>query len=414
MEKYYLGIEGELLEIGNDYPVKIGFIGCGSHAFRHIYPSLQFLPVDLVAVCDTNLEKAQLFKRQFGAQNCYTDYQEMLEKESLDAVMVVVGFDTDGSPLYPPIVKTILERGIPVWFEKPPCKNSVEIMKMIESAKIGHTFAQVGFKKMYMPAVKKVREIITSKDFGNINTYTVRYPVDLPSDIRNIEEAGPRRFLDDFVHVASTIVTLVGRPDRIIYRRSKDDVAIVTLLHDSGHVGSIHFCPSASEMCPLEQLEIVGSGANVLLNNNIEIFHYPKTKRLPYGRTESFIPVSGKGAEYFTPEFSLGQLHNKGLFLLGYFNELKEFVTAVSEKRYPEYAHLNDALAVMQLYDAFAGEEGQEINVGHNQRIERFDNQDTKNSAPLCPNCHEQMFLKDGWNYNCKNCGRMVASSELE
>jgi predicted dehydrogenase len=411
---YYLGLEGELIKTERGYPIKIGFIGCGSHAFRNIYPCLQFLPVDLVAVCDINKSKADLFKRQFGARRSYTDYKDMLGNERLDAVMVVVGFGEDGNPLYLPIVNDILIQAIPVWFEKPPAKNALEIQKVIRAAKKGNTFAQVGLKKMFMPSIDKVRSIINSKEFGAISTYTLRYPVDLPLDIRDIETAGPRRFLDDFVHVASTIITLVGRPDYLSYRHSKNNGAIAILTHRSGHVGSIHLCPGASEMCPLEQLEIVGENANVMLNNNIEIRYYPPTKRLPYGRTTSFIH-NGHSAEYFLPEFSLGQLYNKGLFLLGYFNEIKEFIESVHDKREPKHAGLNDALAVMQLYDAFAGEEGESIKVGSDAiRLTPLHNSAINDKTLRCPNCEGIMLLKDGWNYSCRGCGRMIASSELD
>jgi predicted dehydrogenase len=413
--KYYLGLEGELIKAKKGYPVKIGFIGCGSHAFRNVYPCLRFLPVDLMAVCDINKDKADLFKRQFGARRSYTDYRDMLANEELDAVMIVVGFGEDGSPLYFPIVNDVLMRGIPVWFEKPPARNASEVKKMICSARKGKTFAQVGFKKMFMPSVDKARNIINSKEFGKISTYTLRYPVDLPSDIRDIESAGPRRFLDDFVHIASTIISLVGRPDRLFYKRSENNGAIATLVHNSGRIGSIHLCPGASEMCPLEQLEIVGEGANVIINNNIEITYYPPSKRLPYGRTESFIPSNGHGAEYFLPEFSLGQLYNKGLFLLGYTAEIREFIISVHDKREPKHAGLEDALAVMQLYDAFAGGEGKDIEIGSGSiRTKPLCHSTADNKTPRCPNCKEVMFLKDGWNYNCKKCGRMIASSELK
>lgn len=413
--EYHLGIEGELIKGLEGSVIKIGFIGCGSHAFRNIYPCLQFLPVDLVAVCDLNKSKADLFKRQFGARRSYTDYKEMIQKEDLDAVLVVVGFGSDGSPLYLPIVNDILQRGLPVWFEKPPARNATEVHAMIQSAQKGKTFAQVGFKKMFMPSVEKIRNIIGSKEFGPISTYSIRYPVDLPADIRDIEKAGPRRFLDDFVHVASTIISLVGRPDYLFYKRSKNNGAIATLIHNKGHIGSIHLCPGASKLCPLEQAEIVGENANVVLDNNISITYYPSSKRLPYGRTESFIPSSGQGAEHFIPEFSLGQLYNKGLFLLGYVNEIKEFIESVRDKRTPKHAGLNDALAVMQLYDAFAGEEGKIIEIGSSSiRIAPMVDSEANNKKPKCPNCSEIMVLKDGWNYNCKKCGRMIASSELE
>lgn len=412
---YYTGLEGELIKSGNGYPIRLGFVGCGSHAFRNIYPCLRFLPIDLIAVCDLNEEKALLFKRQFGAKSLYTDYNEMLNKEQLDCVIVVVGFATDGSPLYLPIVKSILEKGIPVWFEKPPARNAFEVKSIMGSAKKGKTFAQVGFKKMYMPIIQRTREILKNKSFGKITTYTLRYPVDLPKDIRDIAKAGPRRFLDDFVHVASTIITLVGRPDFLFYKRSLDDGAIVTLVHKEGHIGSIHLCPSSSEMSPLEYLEIVGEGENVVINNNIELIYYKKTKRFPYGRATNFLLNSREGAEHFMPEFSLGQLYNKGLFLLGYFHEIKSFIESVHDKNKPVYAGLEDALSVMELYDSFAGKEESLITIGNDSVrkdvLEKINNSDLN---PKCPNCNSEMLLKDGWNYSCKTCGRMLASSEIK
>ena len=44
--------------------IRAGFIGCGSHSFRNIYPALQFAPVELVATCDLQLEKARAFARE--------------------------------------------------------------------------------------------------------------------------------------------------------------------------------------------------------------------------------------------------------------------------------------------------------------------------------------------------------------
>lgn len=415
--KYRLGIEGELIKIGKEKPINIGVVGCGSHAFRNIYPCFQFLPVNLVAVCDFSEEKAKLFKKQFGAENYYTDYRKMAENEKLDAVFLILGFSEEGMPQYPLVADYFLEKGIPVWMEKPPAENSQKIKEMISSANIGNTFGQVGFKKMFMPSIKKVVDIINNKKFGKITTYSLRYPVDMPKDIRNIEEATARRFLDDFVHVASTILAVIGKPKELFYKRSSNGGGIAMFIHDKNIVGTVHFSKGASEMCPLESIEVVGENSNVVLNNNIEIVYYPPSKRLLYGRSTSFLPNNLSGAQYFIPEFSLGQLYNKGLFLLGYYHELKYFVSCVIKKIRPQCASLGDALDVMEIYDAFSGKEGTIIKIGDNSNIRGIKNNLKRRGSSksfLCPNCKNKLVLKDGWNYNCKKCGRMVASSELE
>ncbi len=414
IDDLYLGIEGELIKKDGKYPVKVGFIGCGSHSFRNIFSALQYIPIDMVAVCDLNEAKAEMYKRKFGAIKAYTDYKKMVDECDLDAVFVVVGYAEDGTPQYLPVVSYLLKKNISVWFEKPPARNAQEIQELIKIESSTSAFAQVGFKKMFMPAVTKIKEIIHSEEFGKITSYTLRYPVDLPRDIRDIKSSSGRRFIDDFVHVASNLVTLLGLPDELTYRRTKSGSSIATLYHSKGdYVGSIHLCPGASEMCPLESLEIVGTNANIMLDNNISIKYYPPSKRLPYGTTTSFIPNNPNGASFYGPEFSLGQLYNKGSFILGYYHQLKHFVDCVASHKKTEIAGLDDALRVMRLYDSFAGKEQSVIQVNKDQREDVERSNDDVSKDPICPNCSGEMYLKDGWNYTCKKCGKMVAASEL-
>ena len=54
------------------------------------------------------------------------------------------------------------------------------------------------------------------------------------------------------------------------------------------------------------------------------------------------------------PEFSLGQLYNKGLFLLGYYQEIQEFAAALLEKRPMKKGTLEQAWQVTRIFEAFA------------------------------------------------------------
>jgi hypothetical protein len=47
--------------------------------------------------------EADAFAHKFGAERAYSDHREMLDKEAVDAVFVVVGYDEAGRPAYPPI-----------------------------------------------------------------------------------------------------------------------------------------------------------------------------------------------------------------------------------------------------------------------------------------------------------------------
>lgn len=411
MTEKVLGIEGELLDSYNNPQVKLGLIGCGSHAYRNILPCIQFLPVTIKATCDLNIEKAKLYAKRFGDTDYYNDYREMIQKTQLDGVVVVLGYDDFGRPRYPEIVPDILKLGIPVWMEKPPAASAKQVEEMKEAMEIGQTFFQVGFKKMFMPALQKMKQIMSSDSFGEIVSYTCRYPVDLPVNTMDLVYGDSRRFIDDFVHVASTIVYLVGKPREIIHYRNHLNGGFAVLFHECGIIGTVHFANGASQIAPLERIEVIGEGEHLVLDNNIQLKYYKKGFIGPYGRTTSFIPVEGEAIEY-SPEFSLGQLYNKGLFLLGYYGELKEFVDCILEKRHPYNAHAQDAIDVMKIIDAFAHGPNERVILGTPLPKQNIP---SKPEILVCPFCdYGKLVLKDGWNYNCRDCGRTINEKMLK
>ncbi len=65
--------------------LKIGVIGCGRISVMHLDSTQQSELADLVAVCDIKPDLAKNASEKYGVPY-YTDYNEMLEKETLDAV----------------------------------------------------------------------------------------------------------------------------------------------------------------------------------------------------------------------------------------------------------------------------------------------------------------------------------------
>src|SRR5512141_380204 len=69
--------------------VRVGFIGAGGIASRHVGDLLQFADVKIVALADPAQERAQTQAQRCGAQ-VYGDYREMLDKTPLDALYICV------------------------------------------------------------------------------------------------------------------------------------------------------------------------------------------------------------------------------------------------------------------------------------------------------------------------------------
>lgn len=70
--------------------MKAAVIGCGAQGRGgHVANYNKIDDVDLVAVCDVNLEQAQTVATEFGVPNVYSDYRELLDKHNLDLLAPV-------------------------------------------------------------------------------------------------------------------------------------------------------------------------------------------------------------------------------------------------------------------------------------------------------------------------------------
>ena len=61
------------------------------------------------------------------------------------------------------------------------------------------------------------------------------------------------------------------------------------------------------------------------------------------------------------PEFSLGQLYNKSLFLQGFYNEINDFARCILDDTPPTRGTLAQARAATGIFEAFAQGPGKTI-----------------------------------------------------
>lgn len=350
--------------------IKAGFIGCGSHSFRNLYPVFQFTPVNLTAICDLNIQKAKLFADQFGAKSTYADHKQMLKREKPDAVFICTNYDEKGRPLYPRLALDCLEAGCHVWIEKPPAASCSEIEQMQKVAAAQHKNVVVGMKKMFFPANEKAHELMKREEFGTPQLVILQYPqyIPTPEEFQDYLQKGIFNnvvgFLDHLCHPASLMIFLLGMPTSLYYKRSPEGAGIAIFQFGTGTIASLAFTQGASLNCGMERTVIISNkGSHIIVENNIRVALH----RMPF-------PGYGNVPDYFTagsqqvsavwePEFSLGQLYNKGLFLLGYYNEINEFARSILENRAPVKGTLEQAWQVTRLFEAFAEGANKEISL---------------------------------------------------
>jgi predicted dehydrogenase len=347
------------------------YLGCGDHSFRNILPCFRYAPIDLVAVCDQRGERAEAFARQFGAPRHYTDYEQMLAREAPEAVFIVTGYDAQGRPTYPPLAEAALRAGACVWMEKPPAATTAEIRRLQAAAAETGRFVMVGLKKAFFPAVARAREIARSPEFGPLSSIVVRYPQSLPSQERRGDSKAMLGFLDHLCHPASILYSIAGPVESLFYQREKATGAVAANLRfRSGAVGLLHLCAGQSGTGALERLEVVGQGSHVVVENGCRLLHYRRGRRGEggYGRSASFIGPDDGAPILWEPEFSLGQLYNNNLFLLGYAPEILHFCESALAGTPPVEGNLEAALEVTRLYEGFLQPEGTVIRLPEEQK----------------------------------------------
>ncbi len=343
----------------DEYPAKLkaAFIGCGGHASRNVYPTFQYAPVNLTAVCDLDAERSANCAKLFGAENTYADFREMLAKEKPDVVFIVTNYDEHGRPRYPKLAIECMQSGSHVWMEKPPAASSAEVLEMIRASRETGRHVGVGFKKMFFPANQKVKAIISRPEFGRVTSITARYPQELPPLENRTDALKMIGFLDHMVHPHSLLRYLGGDIDWIFTNRSSvNGAATVSLRFTSGAIGSLMFSAGQSGSSFLERIEVIGEGENVVVENNLRLTHYRKApSQTKYGRSWDYFNLFAdeNAPRHWEPEFSLGQLHNKGMFLLGYAPEIIHFTTRLLEGKGPEWGSLDDALELLRVYEAY-------------------------------------------------------------
>ena len=336
--------------------IKVGFVGCGGQAFRNLLPCFQYAPVDLVATCDNDIERAEAYARQFGALRSYSEFEKMLANETLDAVFLATGYNENSLPNYPPQACKAMEAGCHVWIEKPPASSVAEI-EMLH--KVKHDTGRqigVGFMKMFSPSAHKVKEIMSSKEFGSPTTFYLRDPEKLPPlKDRNV----PSKMvylLDHIVHPGSLIHFLMGPLKRLYIEEGPDGEAMLVMKFKNKACGVLHMPWGKSGTSPMERLEVVGQGANVVVENNTRLTYYRPGHRglgnFEYGRIGDFTGADDHAPLYWEMDCYSGQPFNMHIFYQGYAQEILYFSQCLLQNKPVSIGGIGDAWHIIRFYEA--------------------------------------------------------------
>jgi len=345
----------------------VAFIGAGEHAIRNILPAFQYAPIELAALADHNVDRGLAVARQFGARRFYPNHKALIAKEQVDAIFIVAGPGPDGLPQYPQLAADTLSAGFHTWIDVPPCSTAQDIHAFTNACLKSHKYLTVGFRRRFAPAYARLAEIIKSEDFGPISSFSMRYPLSLPDKETRAKKEGMAPFLS-FFHPYALLLHLFGECEGFSFlRSSQTGGAVFSFRYRSGIVGTLHLTAGQAATSPTERLEVVGQGANVIVEDGARLRYYRRGSwgsMADVGRRESAIGDDDEAPIIWEPDLALGRLDNKMAFVQGYVGCIRHFAERLLQDEPPRHGTLVEILHIASILDKIrAGQEGQWIPV---------------------------------------------------
>lgn len=260
--------------------IKVGIVGIGNMGWAHancIF-SGKVNGMALTAVCDSNKEKLDSFKEKFPQIEQYTDYEDMISRGDLDAVIIATPH-----PFHAQMAMLALEKGIHVMLEKPADVSVSKVLKLNEIAEKSDRVFGIMFNQRTNPLFQKARELVKSGDLGDLkrsvwivtNWYRTQSYYDSGDWRGTWNGEGGGVLLNQAPHNLDIWQWICGMPESVTaycdvgkYHNIdvEDDVTIFAR-YKNGATGT--FITSTGEYPGTNRLEISGSNGKIVLENGI-------------------------------------------------------------------------------------------------------------------------------------------------
>lgn len=149
--------------------IKVGVAGCGYWGPNLIRNFRSLSDCQLKLICDLNTSRLQHLKRLYPGVQTGTDYSHMLNGANLDAVVIATNVQS-----HFPMAKAALLAGKHTFIEKPMATSAEHCEELVDIAKRNGLILMTGHTFLYSPVVKKIKEIISAGDIGEIRYICAR------------------------------------------------------------------------------------------------------------------------------------------------------------------------------------------------------------------------------------------------
>ncbi|EMN89799.1 Gfo/Idh/MocA family protein [Leptospira weilii] len=158
------------ITVSNQKKAKVAIIGCGRVSGHHCRSILETEGAELIAVCDLDEKKANVYKDQYKAK-AYTNYRKMLiENPEINTVAVI----TPSGMHYEHALEILEKYNANLVVEKPTFMKPSQLDKVFEVANQRGLNIFPVFQNRHNLAVQRVKKGLLSGELGKIRIVSVR------------------------------------------------------------------------------------------------------------------------------------------------------------------------------------------------------------------------------------------------
>src|SRR5437660_4954419 len=156
--------------------IGIAIIGCGGITLQNHLPGLALCPeAKLVALCDSDAETLQKAGRQTGINVTATQYEEILKREEVEAVIIATP-----NFAHAPIALAAIAAGKHVLCEKPLAMSYAEAKQMADAADRAGVRHMTAFTYRFVPAMRYLSHLVGRGTIGLPRHLRIARLMDLP------------------------------------------------------------------------------------------------------------------------------------------------------------------------------------------------------------------------------------------
>ena len=233
--------------------VRLGLIGCGFYAQNHLHAwmDLKAEGVELVAVCDTDPEKAGRAAEAFSAK-AYTDAKSMFENERIDLVDITTQMNSHKA-----LAALAANYGAGAIVQKPFAPSFEESIEIVENAKKHGTWLAVHENFRFGTGMRRVKAVINSGAIGQATwgRFSFRTGYDVFKNQPYLAQEKRLVILDVGIHVLDLARYFFGEVDHVSCETQTrlpmikgEDTATILMKHQSGAVSIVESTYSARKI----------------------------------------------------------------------------------------------------------------------------------------------------------------------